>query len=156
MSPLGIGEAALGQDPHRLLLNGVYRPDVAIKGKIALFLQGRDPNLLVTMLASDLNRRYRSSRQIDDRVVALLGDTTQQKREALRPDVFAGAIAALQAGMRPGEEAQSLLCCRYLLELGVPVAPEKVRHLAPAVRALVDTAEYTRTERVTVTSGDDQ
>ncbi len=138
----GLVAQALGGDCHAVLGCGIGRPEFEIKGRVALFLQQRDPDLLVSLLAEDLEHQLSRSAEIDLRCFALLGDTTQQLRPSLSQGVFDQAVAVLASAMRPGLEERNLLCCRYLLEMGVPVQPSQVEGLEESVRTLVDAAIF--------------
>ena len=129
-----------GAHPYAALEGPLAREELALKGTIARFLAPRDPNRLVSMLCRDIAARSAANKTVYPPQYAMLGDTMQSGRTRLEDPVFTAAVAVLRKGLSSASEDQSLLCCRYLLELNCKISPAETRRLGKAARALVRTA----------------
>ena len=126
-----------GPHPYQFLNFGVIRPELKIKSKTAKFLESRDPDLLVTMLAAYMDKGGSNQPATKQAEFALLGDMATTYQGALDAVTKRAVLAALRTGIGPSEEEQSLLCCRYLLDLGGSIPAKDMDKLPVAVRALL-------------------
>jgi len=126
--------------PYAAMEGPMARDELPVKGKITQFLASRDPNRLVSMLCRDITRRVAAKKTVYPPQYAMLGDTVQSGRKGLEAPVFATGVAVLRQGLSSASEDQSLLCVRYLLELGCKLSPAEVGRLPKAAGALLRAA----------------
>ncbi len=135
--------AAFPDHPYRILRHFVARPEIDLKYEIAAFLASRDPDLLVSMLASDIVERNQASAAVGHEVFALLGDLIETHHEAVSPAGRKIAAEALRCGLKESDPDLCLLCCSYLTELGSPVQDSDLPESARSARAVRQHASAT-------------
>ncbi|MBN2581713.1 MAG: hypothetical protein JXL80_01500 [Planctomycetes bacterium] len=127
-----------GRHPYMILGSAMGRPDVKTTEAVATFLRSRSPEMLVHLLSQDMAQRQTSGIAVAFGEYVVLGDTLEEAGATIHEDVRKAGIEILRAGCAAPSEELSLLCCRYLLELGETV-PEAAMESAP-VRELVEAA----------------
>jgi len=129
--------AILAADPFELLTSAVAHSQYEIRSKVAAYLSPRDPGLLVSLLAENIAGRLGRGEAVNAKEMALLGDVVQATRKRLAGEVFERAVAALLEGATGADEQRSVLCARYVIELGRGDALARRAPLSPPVRAML-------------------
>lgn len=129
--------AALGAHPYEMCSRAIARPEMSIKRKAAAFLAPRDPSLLVRLLCADIAAMQARKRRIPSMELSMLGDTMQGKRDRIDAASLSVGSTVLRKCMFESPEEDALLCCRYLIEMGEAIPPEKCRQMPLACQTLV-------------------
>ena len=129
---------AFKMHPYEVLAYGLERDEADMKGSVAAFLRSREPNLLARLLAANMSKRLQSKSEVPFAEYAMLGDVLEESRKTIAPETYKSSIEVIKTGLKASDEDLSLLCGRYLLELGEKV-PDGAQKLL-ALRQLVRTA----------------
>ncbi len=129
-----------GNHPYNLLANVLKRPEMKLNDSVVYFLDTRDPNNLLDMYSDYISLELFHKRTPKLKEFAVLGDMMISHRSKLSKAVIAKTEKVIRLGMRTENKEQSLLCCRYLLELGFTVPAKQHESLPLPVQVMLQLA----------------
>ena len=137
-------QALFGRHPYNVLISGLARREMDVKEMVCVFLKPRDPNRLIEMFCLYAEHALRTKRTITREEYVLLGDLAEEKFKQLTKRTLGRATGVIQTGLVAGKEEQTLMCCRYLLELGAGIPAKKLKALPESARTMLKLASFAK------------
>lgn len=133
--------------PYDYLVYAIARPEMDMKATVTEFLDSRDPDRLIGLLAKHVDNTREDRKDVRLEEYVLIGDVAIDVSERLGESAINTVAQTITTGLNSDNEEQVLMCCRYLLELGVDVPDDIRKELPDSALKLLELAEQANNEK---------